>query len=163
VRPIIQTKKHIVQRPLILIPEQTINQTILARVVEDLPNQPFEVAVGAVVKAVWLEYWLLGESAQPCTSTWTVEKLPNDGTAMTQAQSQDLDGYPNKKNILKMGQGIVGDSNSNPIPILREWIKIPKGKQRMGQGDELVLNISCVGEADNGLELCGFAIFKEQF
>jgi len=159
-KPVINSVKHIVQKSLTLIPEQTLNVTTIIKV-DATPTGAGQVVIGAVVKAVYLEFWLIGESAQPCTATWAVEKLPNDGTDMTQAQSQVLDDYPNKRNLLKIGQGVIGDSNTNPIPIIREWIKIPKGKQRWAQGDELHLNVSCIGEADNGLEICGLAIYKE--
>ncbi len=160
-KPIINSVKHIVQRTLTVTQEQAISLVILGQVVDAQPTTPEQIVVGAALKAVWCEYWILGESSQPCTATWSVEKIVAGAAAMTQAQAQNLHDYPNKKNIFKMGQGIIGDSNSNPIPILREWIKIPKGKQRFGLGDSLVLNISCIGEADNGLESCGFALYKE--
>ncbi len=160
-KPVINSVKHIVQESLQTIEEQTMHYFTVATVIDAAATAPKHVVVGAVIKAVYLEAWLIGESAQPCTATWAFEKLISGGTAMTQAQGQLLDDYPNKNNILKLGQGVVGDSNSNPIPIIREWIKIPKGKQRMSLGDTFVLNVSCIGEADNGLELCGVAIFKE--
>ncbi len=160
-KAIINSVKHIVQTSLTTIQEQTILNTPLIRVVNVEPSTSTQVVVGAVIKAIYCEYWLVGESAQNCIATWSIEKLPNDGTAMTQTQAQALHSYPNKKNILKTGQGIVGENNSNPIPILREWIKIPKGKQRFGQGDELQLNVSCIGQTDNGLDLCGLSIYKE--
>ncbi len=160
-KPMITSVKHIVQTSLTLIQEQSILAVLVARVVDAQPTNSFEVVVGSIVKAVFLEYWLLGESSQPCTATWTFEKLPNDGNKMTQTQGQSLDNYSNKRNVFKIGQGIIGDSNTNPIPVIREWIKIPKGKQRMALGDELVFNVSIVGEASNGGEVCGIAIFKE--
>lgn len=160
-KAIINSVKHIVQRSLILVTEQTIINVGIAQTVTAEPTDPKHVVVGSLIKAIFFEYWLLGESAQPCTTTWSIEKLVNSATPMTQAQGQDLDSYDNKKNILKCGQGWIGDSNSNPIPIIREWIKIPKGKQRMAQGDSWKFNISCVGEADNGLEVCGLAVYKE--
>ncbi len=159
-KAVINSVKHIVQKSLQLIQEQTIANVAIVRVLDTISNPP-DVVVGSVIKAVYLEYWLLGESAQPCTCTWSLEKLPNDGTAMSQTQGQNLHDYPNKKNILHIGQGIIGDSNSNPIPVMRGWYKIPKGKQRFGQGDELLVNFSVIGETDNGMELCGVAIYKE--
>ncbi len=160
-KPIVNSVKHIVQRSLQSVAEQTIGSHLIANTVTIEPTNPANVVVGSVIKAVYLEYWLLGESAQPCTATWTVEKLPNESDPMTQAQSQDLMSYGNKRNIFKMGQGIIPDANSNPVPVIREWIKIPKGKQRFAQGDALRFNLSCIGEADNGLEFCGFALYKE--
>lgn len=158
-KPVIQSTKHIVQRPLLLIGEQTTSNISIARIALSPTSAP-DVVVGSLIKAVFFEYWLLGESSQPCTATWSVEKLQNDATPMTQAQGQILEDYPNKNHLLKIGQGIIGDSNSNPIPIIREWVKIPKGMQRMAIGDTIEFNISCIGEADNGLEICGFALFK---
>ncbi len=159
----INSRKHIVQRTQLVIEEQTSGSWSLVKPVVDQPNVPTEVVIGAGVKAIWIEYWLLGESSQPCFATWIGEKLPASAVAATQAEMQALDTYGNKNNILKMGQGIIGDSNSNPIPIMREWLAIPKGKQRFAIGDELRFNISCIGAADNGLEVCGFALFKEYY
>ncbi len=157
----INSVKHVVQRSLAITEEQTISLEIIGQVVDQQATLPAHIVVGAIVKAVWCEYWILGESSQPCTCTWSLEKIVAGAAAMTQAQGQNIHDYPNKKNIFKMGQGVIGDSNSNPIPIIREWVKIPKGKQRFGLGDSLVMNISCIGEADNGLESCGFALYKE--
>ncbi len=160
-KPIINSVKHIVQRSLTTITAQDKLNVLIARSVTSEPSANNDVVVGAVVKAIFLEYWLLGSSAQPVTTTWTVEKLPNDSAVMTFVQGQDLHSYANKKNIIRTGQGLVGDSNTNPIPVIREWIKIPKGMQRMAQGDKWYLNVNSVGEQNNDLEICGIAIYKE--
>ena len=160
-KAIINSVKHIVQKTLTTVEEQTVNQTLIATVLDAQALIPSDVAVGAVIKAVWLEFWLLGESAQPCTATWTFEKSVDLASSITQAEMQNLHDYTNKRNILKMGQGVIGDSNSNPVPIIREWVKIPKGKQRFALGDRLKFTVSCIGQADNGLEICGFALYKE--
>ena len=161
-KAIINTVKHIVQESLATIQEQTIKNITIANTVVIEPASPAHVVVGSVIKAVFLEYWLLGESTIPCTATWTVEKNVGGQAAMTHAQGQALNTYPNKRNILKTGQGVIGGNASNPIPVIREWIKIPKGKQRFAQDDVLRFNVSCIGQADNGLDICGIAIYKEQ-
>ncbi len=160
-KAVIVSTKHIVQKSLTTIEEQTRNATNLVTAVAAQPSTPAEVNVGSLIKAVYLEFWLLGESSQPCTATWIVEKLQAGVSAANQAELQALDSYANKRNILRMGQGVIGDSNTNPIPIIREWIKIPKGKQRMALGDVLNIAVSCIGQADNGCEICGFALYKE--
>ncbi len=157
----INSVKHIVQRSLATIDEQTRLIVNIVEVLDAQATTPSHVAVGAVVKAVFLEFWLLGESSQPCTANWIVEKTVFDGVGASQTQMQNLHDYPNKKNILKTGQGVIGDSNTNPIPIIREWVKIPKGKQRFGLGDAFRFTVSCIGEANNGMEICGNAIYKE--
>lgn len=160
-KAIINSIKHIVQTSLTLIQEQTVGTVGIISVADAQATTPNQVVVGAAIKAVYLEYWLMGESAQPCTATWIVEKIQNLAGPADQTEMQNLHDYTNKRNILKSGQGLIGDSNTNPIPIIREWIKIPKGKQRFALGDTLKLTVSCVGEADNGLEICGLSIFKE--
>ncbi len=160
-KAIINSVKHIVQQSLTVVQEQSILGISLAESQAIEPVNPDDVVVGAVIKAVFCEYWLVGEAAQVATATWALEKVSNDAAPMTHGFSQSMDIYPNKRNILKMGQGVIGDNNSNPIPIIREWVKIPKGKQRFAQGDTLFFDISCVGEADNGIEVCGFSLYKE--
>ena len=91
------------------------------------------------------------------------EKISSGGPLMTQPDTVTLNDYPNKKNILKTSQGVIGDANTNTTPVFREWIAIPKGKQRMGLGDRLMLNVSCLAEAANDLEICGMFIYKEYF
>ncbi len=159
-KAVINSQKHIVQTTLTTIEEQTVFSPLIVTGIEAQPNAPTEVDVGAVVKAIYFEYWLIGESAQNCTATWTIEKFPSGVATVTQAQMQALHDYPNKNNILKMGQGLIGENNSNPIPVIREWVKIPKGKQRIALGDKFKINISCIGQADNGLDICGFALYK---
>jgi len=160
-KAVINSVKHIVQKSLDLITEQTVQNIPVAITVTTEPTTPASVVVGSIIKAIYLEYWLLGEGSQPTTATWSLEKLPNSGTPMSQVDSQNLHDYPNKANLFKIGQGIVGDANANPIPVVREWITIPKGKQRMAQGDLWNFNISAVGEAQAGVEICGLAIYKE--
>lgn len=130
-KAVINSVKHIVQRSLQEIEEQTLLNVSLAGTTTAEPTVPQDVVVGSVIKAFYLEYWLLGNASQPVIATWSIEKVPASATAMTFTQGQNLHDYPNKRNILRTGQGIVGDANSNSIPIIREWIKIPKGKQRM--------------------------------
>ncbi len=162
VRPTINSEKHIVQKSVTLIQEQAMNNFIIAQGTVSGAN-PDDVRVGAVVKAVYCEMWEIGESAQPCTQITTLEKL--DGTApfMVYNDTNNLHDYHNKKNIFFTSEGQIGDSNTNLTPVIRGWFKIPKGKQRIGLDDKLVLNVGVNGVADNGLNVCGLFIYKEYF
>jgi len=162
VRPTINSEKHLHPRSLITVDNGTIQNLNIAVAVK-APSTSFEVREGAEVKAVWVEMWYLGSGSQPVIQTTVLEKISSGGPAMTQPDSTTLNDYLNKKNILYTTQGIVGDANSNPVPLLRDWYKIPKGKQRMGLGDKIVLNIASVAEAANDLEVCGMFIYKEYF
>ncbi len=79
--------------------------------------------------------------------------------AMTFTNSATLDSYTNKKNLLYITQGVSPDANGNPVPVLRQWFKIPKGKQRFGLADALILNLSANVE---DMTHCGVFIYKEQ-
>ncbi len=159
VRPIINSQKHMLQSSLFSVGGTSI-VNVVPCFVDESPTGTQQVAVGTVVKAIYCEYWLQGEATQPTTVVITVEKISSGGPNMTFADSIDLFDYSNKKNIFYTTQGIVGDANSNPIPFLRQWIKIPKGKQRFGKGDSLVVNFSCLTPDPDGLEVCGIAIYK---
>ncbi len=52
----------------------------------------------------------------------------------------------------------MGDKFTNSVPLFRGWVKIPKGKQRFGLGDEFIVAFESVGEA---AQLCGFSTYKE--
>jgi len=162
VRAMIHSEKHIVPRSLLTVDAQTILQFNIATAVAQ-PTQQNHVREGAIVKAVWVELWYIGSSSQPVVQVSSFEKLIGGADEMTFSESQVMNDYPNKKNLLKISQGIVGDANSNPVPVFREWIPIPKGKQTQGLGDKLLVNVSGLGEMSNDLEICGLFIYKEYF
>ncbi len=157
-RSIINSRKHLVQTTL----SEAAANSIIATVLVDAKQNPdqdiaVEVEPGAVVKAIFVEYWVLGGGQQPSTMTYLIEKVDATSAPVTNGFMSTLHTYPGKKQILEMHQGLVGDANANPIPVFRHWIKIPKGKQRFGLGDRLVLTIRSITEAT---QICGFAIFK---
>jgi len=126
---------------------------------ENPANAP-HVRVGAVVKAIYVELWFQGEGMVTGTSIALIEKSISDLTDPTVVQMLDLDGYPNKKNVLWTHQGLSSDQNTNAVPVLRGWLKIPKGKQRFGLEDSL--DIQMLAQVD-GFNFCGLAIFKEYY
>ncbi len=156
VRPIINSEKKIIQFSLATAAFGLAVTKNIA-LAKTSPTVAVDVAVGSVIKAVYLELWVMAESAQPGATTVILEKLPGVGTNITAAEMAALDDYNNKKNIFFTTQGLVGDSNTNPSPLIRQWIKIPKSKQRFGLTDRLQFTI--LGLIDN-IEFCGLAIYK---
>ncbi len=160
-RPVIQSTKRITQFSLFTVPE---DDTVSAGVLEakqDFVGGTSECPVGAVVKAVYVEFWLLGEGAQPTFAMAFVEKSQGSSAKPDIATVRDMDNYTNKKNVLHMFQGIIGDSNTNPMPVIRQWIKVPKGKQRMGLGDQIRVVFGGLNPSMNeSFEVCGFVIAK---
>jgi len=122
----------------------------------------FDVTQGSIVKATWIELWLLLDVATGNRATFsiTVEKLPSGVTPMTFAQSLNLGAYENKKNILYTTQGLIGSTfDQGSMPVLKQYYLIPKGKQRMGLGDRIVVNIANTSAAS--MRFCGMSTFKE--
>ena len=135
------------------------NNTIVVATETPAGNQS-ECRIGAVIKAVYVEMWVMASAQNIGSQTISLEKRSGDSPLMTFAQAAQLHTYPNKKNILYVTQGLTGENDSNPIPVMRGWFNIPKGKQRFGLGDSLILNLSANVE---DLQHCGLYIFKEYF
>ncbi len=160
VRPQVHSTKHQVQYPIDSVATGINKVILLAQGVErTTANAAKEVAEGSTIKAVFVELWLqnqgtLGEAIV------TVTKDTNNELGPTFTEMSALFSYVNKKNIFFTHQGLTSnDGVSGPIAPVRQWIPIPKGKQRFGLGDTLVLTIANV--SSNSLNTCGIAIYKE--
>ncbi len=157
----INSIKHIVQR-------SNANITTGAKL-----DHPFATAVakggsrsssgiveeGCVIKAVHLEYWICGvDDANTTQFTFIFYKLPSGTALPSAAEMSTLSSWQNKKNIFFTSQGVLPKGEeAQSIPVVREWIKIPKGKQRMGLADDLAVTVLSVGI----MQFCGVAIYKE--
>ncbi len=120
-----------------------------------------EVIQGAIIKAVFLEMWIVnnGSSGNSTQAVMTLEKVTGTGVNPTFTNMLNLMAYTNKKNILQTFQGVIGPKDAvNPMSPLRGWFKIPKGKQRFGLNDRLIFTIATVAI---GLRTCGMFIYKE--
>ena len=159
-RPVIHSTKHYVQQSRSQVATVSIvNLDIIESVESTLANLVDEVPEGSVVKAVFVELWLLDTSVDG-SFVVTLVKNPGGLAPMTFASSNALGSYVNKRNILYCTQGLSPNNGvGNPVPIIRQWFKIPKGKQRFGLSERLVLNITNNGL--NDLEFCGFFTYKE--
>jgi len=163
VQPTINSDKHYRPITLTTVADNTALSISVVIARKNPADVSSEIRSGAVVKAVFVELWMLSSASQPTFQVTTIEKIPADGSDPTSAQMSDLYTYSNKKNILRTSQGLVGDANSNPIPIFRDWIRIPKGKQRFGLDDRFVITVAARGESNNDIEICGIAIYKEYY
>ncbi len=154
----IHSRKHYVQKTLTTVTAGMADALQLAFAVNPtLANQPFEVAEGAVLKAVFVEMWARGQETSPGSVLITLVKTVDSQTP-TFADMVALDGYTNKKNVLYHTQGLTNINGADAIPFVRGWFKIPKSKQRFGLGDSLFLVTSAQALDTN---ICGFATYKE--
>ncbi len=159
-RPTINSEKHMINHSLTTT---TIGNIANVQLIESVTvlnkNQANEVEEGSTVKAIFCELWVTSDASTLGTVNVTVEKVPASATPMTNAQAANLTAYPNKKNIFYTAQGLSNPNvGAGAIPMLKQLVLIPKGKQRMGLGDKVFCNIS--GQA-GGVLSCGMFIFKE--
>ncbi len=158
-KPPITSVKHYVQKSLSTVTVGTITSFTICRAVNTASlTDDDEIHEGAVVKAVYVEMWVKAGDTAGGSTLVTLYKKPGIGTAMTFADHTNLWDYDNKKNIFYHTQGITPRQEANPVAFVRQWFKIPKGKQRFGLNDSLILAISAQA-LDN--IICGFATYKE--
>ncbi len=118
-----------------------------------------EVSEGCVIKAIFLEYWLNGQGVANTTQFDLIAyKMPGVGTNPTVTDMLNLQSWDNKKNILYTTHGVLAEKGSQSVPVIRQWIAIPKGKQRFGLNDKFQVAMAATGET---IQLCGIAIYKE--
>ncbi len=157
-KPVIHSQKHYVQQSRSTVATVAIANIDIINAVA-VPTAVDEVVEGAVIKAVFVEMWLL-DGGNAGSFIVSLEKRPALGAVQSFTTSNALNGYGNKKNVLYVTQGLTpNDGITGPIPIIRQWFKIPKGKQRFGLADILALNITNNGA--NDLFFCGFFTYKE--
>ncbi len=159
-KPIVHSKKHLVQQTrsqTATVSTSTLN--IASALAIQNVDAVDEVVEGSNIKAVFVEMWLL-DSSNDGSFVVGLYKAPSGVGPPTFTQTQALNNWANKKNLLYMTQGLSPNNGvGNPVPIIRQWFKIPKGKQRFGLGDKLQLFIANPGL--NNLEFCGHFIYKE--
>ncbi len=159
-RPLIHSTKHYVQVSLSTATTGAIVNTAIVEGVQVVDkNSVSEVEEGASVKAVYVELWLIG-SVSNQFFTVILHKDPSGAGSPTPTEMAALGTWDNKKNILYCTQGLASnDGIAAPIPVIRQWFKIPKGKQRFGLGDNLRLSVMSRGSDD--IIFCGFFTYKE--
>ncbi len=158
-RPVIHSVKHPVQIALGAVSTGARENIQIATVVQAPDaNLATEVPEGTVIKAVFAEMWLLNDGVDG-SQIVILEKVQNGDTGANFTEMAALFTYTNKKNIFFTHQGLSGnDGVGNPIPVIRQWVKIPKSKQRFGVGDRLVMTIANISASD--LNRCGQFTYK---
>ncbi len=159
VRPMVHSTKHYPQHSLETVTAGTVdNNVIVDAVAVGNKDDPKEVEEGNSVKAVYVEHWVRSGETSPGSYAYAIYKVPGGGAAFTAAQMAAIHDADNKKNILFFSQALTNNNTSNAIPVIREWVKIPKSKQRFGLGDRLIA--THFAQALDSIT-CGFNTYKE--
>ncbi len=155
------TIKHMLNIENAQIAASAIRTIVIVKAVgQSAVSAVSDVVEGSLVKTCYIEQWLksFASAGTDVKFQLVLEKVPAGATPITFTQLNNLMTYPNKKNIFFTTQGVLGDLTTQSMPVLRDWYSIPKGKQRFGLDDELVVTI---GATSAVLQSCGLAIFKE--
>ncbi len=158
----IHSKKHIVQVSQGTIAQAAVEDTNLIVAKEQPSTVPTEIEEGAIVKAIWIELWL-GNASTSVVGSYTtiVVKVPGGSNPADASEMAALHDYTNKKNILFTSQALVPPTDGGQVNVIRNWVKIPKGKQRFGLNDKLFITTRNNNSTAVSINFCGCAIFKE--
>ncbi len=155
----IHSTKHYVQNSLgTTIAGAVLATTIATSVAVQDKNSVAEVVEGSTIKAVYVEDWVRTNDTSPGSFVYIIAKFPNGVNDPTAAEMAALHTWDNKKNILYTTQALSNINTSQAIPMYKDWIKIPKGKQRMGLGDKIKTVFLAQALDQN---TCGFKTYKE--
>ncbi len=159
----INTVKHYVHRTNQGVGTGTVSvHPIVDAVVAPATSNAEDVKQGAIVKAIFVEYWLwnAGSTGVDSQFNFSIMKLPSNIADPTAAELIGLGSYDSKKNVFFTSQGVLGAGvdGQGALPVIRQWMLIPKGKQRMGLGDRIVAAFTPTGAT---MQFCGFSTYKE--
>ncbi len=160
--PIISVKHYVQKTNASIASGSAVSVIVVAAVANSaLPTNTSHVKEGSIVKAIYLEFWLKGNGAadEDTQFNFIVFKNPGGANDMSVTDSLNMQAYDNKKNIFFASQGVIGGvGGGQSVPVIRQWLKIPKGKQRMGLADEITVFIGTTGQS---MQACGLAVYKE--
>ncbi len=154
-RPIVHTRKEIVDTTLLGVSAATVSTVSLATVVNDYVGTAGSVEVGSKIKWIYLFVQVL-ETATTSNVDWYVIKRPQGPTNPTPGA---VGGTIARKFVLHEEKGIPGNANDGAYPsTFKGVIKIPRGRQRMAEGDVIQLVIRGTGIYN----ACAKCIYKSE-
>ncbi len=157
--PINSIKHFVPNSKAIIVTDTVLNHVVIEAVAQNNVTATKDVVEGSVIKAVHVEMWIVPISTSVFTQfVLIIHKVPGGQTLPDNTNMLNLQNYENKKNILYTTQGVMGISPGTTLPLHRNWVIIPKGKQRFGFGDRLVVSVYNLGA---NIEACGMHIYKE--
>ncbi len=160
VAPIVSIKHYVNREKSTITDGTSTDMQIIQGVAQTAVTNFADVVEGSIIKAVFIELWLKSNATagNEVKFQLVVEKVIGNQVPITFTQMNSLMTYPNKKNVLFVSQGVLGDLTTQSMPIIRNWFKIPKGKQRFGIDDEFFVSVSATGAT---ADVCGIFVFKE--
>ncbi len=153
-RPI-NSVKNIIDQTALGVAAAVITTTSVFDVVNDYTGLSTQVPIGAKVSSVYV-FLQIQQDAVNSNVDWYIWKGPGNISA-TMPVPGATGGHVNRRYILHEEKGIPGTVAGGATPLtFRGVIKIPRGMQRMAEGDVISVNIRGVSIHD----ACIKAIYK---
>jgi len=141
-RPVIHTRKEIVDSTLLGVAAGTTSTVTLASAINDYVGTVGTVEAGSVIKWIYIFVQLI-ETATTSNVDFYITKNP---LGVTNPIPGATGGTPGRKYILHEEKGIPGNSGDGAYPLtFKGVIKIPKGRQRMGESDTIKILLRGTG------------------
>ncbi len=98
-----------------------------------------EVKRGCLIKAVFIEFWVIGKLTAGTLNSFNWYIIKNPAGSLTRP-TPGLEGASDEKRyIFLSGRGLLSTAEAGFAYSVRRWVKIPKIYQRMGSDDRLSL------------------------
>ncbi len=152
-RPI-NSVKNIVDGVFLGVAAAAVTTVNLAATVNAYTGGVTEVPIGAKVSSVYLFVQSISDGTGISNHDWYVIRKP---TGVANPVPGATGGNTSRKYILHEEKGLPGNNSDGAAPLtFRGVIKIPRGRQRFGEGDFLQL----VARSADAYSLCVKCIYK---
>ncbi len=153
-RPI-NSVKNIVDGVFLGVTAGQNTDVTLAETINDYTGaNPKDVPIGAKVSSVYLFVQMISDGTGIANHDWYIMRNPS-GVALPAPGGTG--GSVSRKFILHEEKGIPGNNSDGAYPLtFKGVIRIPRGRQRMGEGDQLRIRMS----SPDGYSACVKCIYK---
>ncbi len=125
--------------------------------VNDYTGLSLDVPIGAKVSSVYLFFQIIAQAAAGVVDAFVYKAPKEVSDALLATTPGATGGSLNRKYILHEEKGIPGIFNQGAPPhTFRGVIRIPRGRQRMGEQDQMQLRVRC----STAYDACYKAIYK---
>jgi len=137
-RPV-NSYKAIIDATLLSVAAGVTSTIVLATAVDDYTGSSSTVPTGCKIHSIYLFVQIL-PSLLSSNVDWYVAKAPD---SITTSPVGATGGTPFRKYILHEEKGIPGSASSGAYPLtFKGVIRIPKGRQRMAEGDDIFIKLT---------------------
>ncbi len=155
---IIDSKKHEVRYSDLLAAGGSVKVVIIALAVDRAVASDNEVKAGAVIKAIFFENNYNFEGNITGTFDWAIIKTKS-GQTITSFDPA-IPNQPTRSQVFQWGMEMPAGINNSSAVKRMGTLLIPKGKQRMAEGDQWSLVYRSTASAGQE-DACGHFIYKE--